>query len=139
MLCVGRKRSSSLQNLTGTEGAGVRGLLYIPAALCEAGGISVRGHPGRLGHPARGRPNDICRKWLSPSVPSCPKGLQHPPRELPVAPLFSLDPPHPPVTTPLERITTQQDQTYSQVSTAAETPSLLPVRAKPLGTHLSWF
>lgn len=41
--------------------------------------------------------------------------------------------------TPLERIIIQLDLSHRQVPTAAEMPSLLPARAKPLGTHLSWF
>lgn len=63
----------------------MRGPVYNPAALCGTRGY-LRGY---LWHPTRGKLEAICRKRFSPSVPSCPTGLQNLPRELPGWPLCS--------------------------------------------------
>lgn len=63
---MGRKRSSSLQNLTGARGSqGERASPHPCSPVCNRE-ISRRGHPGSLRHPAGGRPEVICRTWFSP-------------------------------------------------------------------------
>lgn len=102
---------------TGSQGEGV---LHLPAALCGAGSWA-----GQMTLAGNGSHAPFPSAQMVSSILS--GGCQS------IHLVLTLSP------TPLEKIIIQLDLSHRQVPIAAEMPSLLPARAKPLGTHLSWF